>query len=294
MLRTKYKNISMRFITLAVLCLWYGLMMSLWLAPTHAQSQQQSAPAPRQQPYYAVDAYQTPGVIHRIVNRKPSTFFRRRSGTIYSIALWRGQLYFCSANDRRIYQRTGKQQERVVFEHKTYIRDVAIDPSGNLYFSEASGARGDGRIYKLTLPVDKLGSNVFSRQSRQPFYTVQLRTVDGFWAGDFTFDDRGNLYLSTGNRTPAFIYRLPRDPNGVLGRPQKVYRDTKGAIKGIAIDPSNSDFIYYADWKQAIYKLNLRDLGRRVAFSGSFSVSGKAAKSRSQHLSDIAFDIISP
>ena len=297
MLRNEYKNISVIFTSLGVLCLWLCLILSLRLAPTHAQPQRQSASAPRQPPYYAVDSFQKPGMVYRIVNWKPSIFFRRRSGSISSIALWGGQLYFCSANDRRIYQRMG-QRERVVFEHRTYIRDVAVDPKGNLYFSEASGPKGDGRIYKLTPPVDKIESKGFSRQSHQPFYTVQLRTVDKFWEGDFTFDSQGKLYLCSGNHIPAFIYKVPKE-NGVYGRPQRVYKDSRGAIKGIAIepnvmDPNKPDFICYADWGRSIFRLRIDNLRRSVAFSGSFSVSGKVVKSQSPHLSDVAFDIRSP
>lgn len=285
MLRTKYKNISIQFVTLVVLCMCFGLVMSLWLTSTHAAQ-------PPQHPYYIVDADQTPGIVYRTVNRKSSIFFKRRSGTISSIALWGGRLYFCSANDRKIYQRM-EQRERVVFEHTSYVRDVAVDQNGNLYFSEASGAGGDGRIYKLSPGVNEPRPKGFSPR---PLYTVELKTVDKFWEGDFTFDAESNLYLSSGNHIPAFIYRVPRNPNGVYGRPQSVYKDSRGAIKGIAIepnviDPNNPDFICYADWGRSIFRLNIRNLRRSVAFSGSFSVSEQVAKSRSQHLSDVAFDI---
>ena len=281
MLRINSKKISMQFIKLATLFLWHGLMMSLCTSPAYAG----------EQPYYVVDAYQTPGAVYRIENRQPGVFFRRRSGSISSIAICNEQLYFCSANDRRIYQIIEKR-ERVVFEHKTYIRDIAIDPNGNFYFSEASGAKGDGRIYKLNPRVNELRPDrrfSISSDSRKKPVQVQLKTVDGFWAGDFTFDAQGNLYLSTGNRTPAFIYKVPRQKDGRYGSPKKIYRDTKGAIKGITIPNiqfnTRQDFIYYADWSRVVYRLNIRNLGRSVAFSGN------VAKSRNPHLSDIAFDI---
>ena len=283
MLKIKHKNISMQFVTLAVLCMCFGLVISLLLTSTHAAQ-------PPPQPYYIVDADQTPGIVYRIVNRKPGIFFKRRSGTISSIALWRGQLYFCPANDKRIYLKKPNEPERVVFMHNTYVRDVAVEPtSGSLYFTEANGSKGDGRIYKLTPPVDKIGSKGFSRQSRQPFYTVQLKTVDGFWAGNFNFDAQGNLYLSSGNRTPASIYKVLRVREGQYGSPERrIYRDSRGSIKGIAIDTRNSNFIYYADWGRTIYRLNIHSLKRNVTFSGN------VAKSRKPHLSDIAFDIRSP
>ena len=201
----------------------------------------------------------------------------------------------------RIHQRMG-QRERVVFEHTSIVRDIAVDSSGNLYFTEASGAKGDGRIYQLTPSVNNLGPKgrfSISSTSRKGPIQVRLSTVDKFWEGDFTFDSQGKLYLCSGNHIPAFIYRVPKDPNGVYGRPQRVYKDSRGAIKGIAIepnvkDPNNPDFIYYADWGRSIFRLRIDNLRRSVAFSGSFSVSGKVAKSRNPHLSDIAFDIRSP
>ena len=297
MLRTKSKKISEIFTSLGVLCLWLCLILSLRLAPTHAQPQRKSASAPSQTLYYIVDVAETPGAVYRIENREPDAddFFKRPSGSISSIALCNGQLYFCSDNDRRIYQRTGKQQERVVFEYTTYIRDVAVDPNGNLYFSVASGPKGDGRIYQLTPSVNNLeddGRFSIATDSQSRPVQVRLSTVDKFWEGDFTFDEQSNLYLSSGNHIPAFIYRVPKNPNGVHGRPQKVYRDSQGAIKGIAMPNIQSntrqDFIYYADWRQTIYKLNIRDSRRSREFSGN------VAKSRNPHLSDIAFDIRSP
>lgn len=172
--------------------------------------------------------------------------------------------------------------------HNTYVRDVAVDPSGSLYFTEANGAKGDGRIYKLTPPVDKIGSKGFSRQSRQPFYTVHLKTIGGFYAGDFTFDAQGNLFLTTGNRIPAFIYKIPKENGGQYGSPRRIYRDSRGAIKGIAIDPRNSNFIYYADWGRTIYRLNIDNSRRSREFSGN------VAGSLNPHLSDVAFDIRKP
>lgn len=299
MLRTKYKNISVIFTSLGVLCLWLCLILSLRLAPTHAQPQRMSASSRRQPPYYVVNADQTPGLVYRIVNGKPSIFFRRRSGSISSIALWGGRLYFCSANDRRIYQRM-EQRERVVFEHTSNVRDVAVDPNGNLYFSVTSGSGGDGRIFKLRPRVDQLRPeqpfSISSTSQMRPIL-VRLSTVDGFWEGDFTFDAQSNLYLSSGNRIPASIYKIQEQEDGRYGFQMK-YRNNRGAIKGIAIepkrDPNNPDFIYYADWGRSIFRLRIDNSRRSVVFSGSVSVSGKVAKSRSQHLSDVAFDIGSP
>lgn len=272
MLRIKYKNIFMQFMARATLFLWYGLIMFLWASPTYAQ-----------EPYY-VDAFERPGVIYQIENGRRRSSFERNSGSIHSVAVWGGEVYFCSANETRIYQRIG-QQETVIYQHTTYIRNIAFDTEGNLYFSDASGARSDGVIYKLERQV----SGDFSDQASE-VYTVHLYDVDGSWAGHFTFDskhpddpEQRYLYLSSGNTIPALIYRVPIDRmNRINGSPERIYRDIRAPIAGIAMDPNNPDFIYYTDWGQTIYELSLDYLGSRDAFS---------APTGTQHLSDIAFDM---
>ena len=264
--RIKYKNIFMQFIARVPLLLWYGLIMFVWGSPTYAQIE----------PCYVVDAFERPGVIYQIENRRQNIRFERDSGSIYSVAVWRGRLYFSSANERRIYDKNG-QRENVIHEHRTYIRDIAFDREGNLYFSEASGARSNGVIYKL----ERQEPEGFS-DSALGVYTVELRDVDRFWAGYFTLDENGNLYLSSGNRIPASIYKIPIGTNGAYGSPQRIYTDIQAPIAGIAMEPNNPESIYYADWRQTIYELSLLYLARRVAFSASTGT---------QHLSDIAFDM---
>ena len=176
MFRTKNENISMKYIVVLTLCLCYGLAMSLLITAAYAARRPQ-------QPYYVVDVYQTPGKVFRIIHGQPSVFFQRLSGNISSIALYNRELFFCSTKDNRIYQKMGSE-ERVVFEHNTFIRDITVDPNGNLYFSEAKDAKGNGTIYRLTPSVNQIGDGTFYLQSNQPFYTVNLEEVDGFWAGD--------------------------------------------------------------------------------------------------------------
>ena len=156
---------------------------------------------------------------------------------------------------------------------------------GNLYFSVANGGEGDGRIYQLIPSVDLVGDATFSLRSNQPFYTVLLKTVDGFWAGDFTFDTQDNLYLCNGNRIPDFIYKVTREGSSKYGSPNSVYKSTQEAIKGIAIDPSNPNFAYYANWGRILYRLDMGNLRRSVEFSGN------VAGSHNPRLSDVAFDI---
>lgn len=296
MLRIKNSNILMVFASLSVLYLWLCLMMFLWFVPTHAQPMKMSASSIWQPPFYVVDAEEIPGTVYRIQNEKPNVFFRRQSGSISSISMWGGQLFFCSRKDNKIYRRMG-QRERVVFENRGYIRDIAVDSNGNLNFSEANCDKSDGRIFKLTPPIDELRpEQKFSISKKEKPINILLKTVDGFWDGCFTFDSQSNLYLSTGDRIPASIYKADKLRVSQYNTPKNIYKNTRGVIKGIAIepnikDPNNPDYIFYADWGRSIFRMKMDNLKRSVVFSGRFSFSKKEVKSNNHRLSDVAFDM---
>jgi hypothetical protein len=174
-------------------------------------------------------------------------------GRIYSVKVGPdGVTYLVNANTFDVLSWTGGVPE-VLYHHTTYVRDVAFDAQGRLYFSEATGAGGNGRIYRL----DDAGATLF--------YTVVLASVGGFWAGDFAFAPDGTLYLSTGNRLGASIFRV------VGGTPSVFYTDPAGSIKGFDFDAAGN--IFYADWFTRIYRVTpaaVRTLemllpGRRIA-----------------------------
>ncbi len=129
--------------------------------------------------------------------------------------------------------------EDAIYTHTTYIRDVAFvrDEPGrwHLYFSEACGACGDGKIYRIE--------------------------ADGFWAGDFAFNPFNSLvlYLSSGNKVPAHIYRVSE--SGI----ERIYTDTSGSIAGFVF--ASSDTLYYANWRGEIYRLNLTEGSRELVYS---------------------------
>ncbi|MCS7094823.1 MAG: WD40 repeat domain-containing protein [Thaumarchaeota archaeon] len=104
------------------------------------------------------------------------------------------KLYYTDANNVEIRLFTSESGEKTVYRHDTYVRCVRFGRDGMLYFSEASGAGADGKIFRLR------------GESAELFYVVKLRDVDGFWAGDFDFNERGDLYLASGNRIPSSIY----------------------------------------------------------------------------------------
>ncbi|MCX8207792.1 MAG: PQQ-dependent sugar dehydrogenase [Methanothrix sp.] len=205
---------------------------------------------------YYTDAKESPGSVYHM----GTPHYTRRSGNIYSFAFHPGvpeKLYFVNANENKIYltalTRTGYSAEQVVYTHSTYVRDIAfaLDDAGDLhlYFSEATGAGANGMIYRLE-----------GNGTATPFYEVRLSDVGGSWAGDFAFDTDGNLYLSSGNRIPASIYRVRYGTGGV----ETVYTDNEEPIKGLVVQDGQ---MYYANWRDTIYNLNLTDIRKITIYT---------------------------
>jgi glucose/arabinose dehydrogenase len=131
------------------------------------------------------------------------------------------KLYYVNANEDKIYRSsetgTGWTREEVVYDHDTYVRDLAfdLDQDGDLvlYFSEATGAGADGKIYRIEDDAPVL------------YRTIALSDVGGSWAGDFAFGEDGTLYLSSGNRVPASIYKVDEGGGpGDIRRQQRAHK----------------------------------------------------------------------
>ncbi len=185
------------------------------------------------------------------------TIYTRPSRNLYSFAFHPyvpEKLYYVNANENKIYRSsetyTGWSREEVVYDHDTYVRDLAfdLDRDGDLvlYFSEATGAGADGKIYRIEDDAPVL------------YRTIVLSDVNGFWAGDFAFGEDGTLYLSSGNRVPASIYKV--DEWGV----QEIFTDSEEPIKGLAY---KDGFLYYANWGTKIYRLDLETIERTTVYS---------------------------
>jgi len=213
-----------------------------------------SIPAMGQGPtIYFTDAKENPGKVYSSdASGTENVYFARPSGNIYTFAFHPyvpEKLYYVNANDNKIYLAIGilggtwTTTDQVVYTHSTYIRDLEYYPSASgglqIYFSESSGAGGNGKIYLL------------SGGTATPYYTVRLSDVDGYWAGDFIHDSDGNLYLSSGNRVPASIYRVSG------GRVSRIYTSNNAPITGMAYRDGS---IYYANWGNEIHRLDLSTL----------------------------------
>lgn len=194
------------------------------------------APIAKLPDLYFTDARDSRGRIYKLANGNVSEFYVRPRGNIYYIAVSKnGTVFFSNANDRHLYRLRGKKEE-LVYTHKTYLRDIAFDQMDRLYFSEATGAGGDGFIYRL------------EGKQASFYYRVRLKDVDGSWAGNFAFDKDGFLWLSSGNRKPAHLYRV------IEQRPRRVFTSSD-SIEGLSFIADN--ILIYADWRHSIRRLDL-------------------------------------
>jgi hypothetical protein len=223
---------------------------------------------PIELPFYFADGMDPVGSVYRVDSlTTPGTpIYTRISGQIYSFAFHPAlpqKLYFVNANDVSIFRVVEISPgtwgaEELVLSWDTYVRDLAFrfDAAGvlRLYFSEATGASGNGMIYE-----------VMGDGSVVPFYEVDLSAVGGYWVGDFAFDDAGNLYLSSGNNIPAMIYKVTMSGGSPAGAPAEIYRNDREPIAGMVVKDNS---IYYANWGNKVYRLSLAT-GSRTVYTDS-------------------------
>jgi len=192
---------------------------------------------------YLADANETPGKIFQILVDRPGRpgpflwpIYFRNSGNVHAIAFaGYGPAYFTDANRFDIYKTDGVSEDRV-FTHSTYVRDLAFDSRGRLYFSEASGARENGVIYNLNPHTGRITR----------FMIVPLNEVGGSWAGHFAFDSSDRLFISSGNRTPASIYEY------VSGHFRQRFTHDE-PITGFTF--VNDQTLYFTNYRQKLYEL---------------------------------------
>ncbi len=214
---------------------------------------------------YFADKYASRGAIWRYhpETHTVSMVYQRPSGRLTNFVLeyFPNKIYFIYNDQPYIYEVTrflGRwQSPQIIYTHSTYVRDLAVGPGGYLYFSEASGSRGDGKIYRLVGNTPSL------------YYTVRLSEIGGFWTGDFAFDEKGTLYLATGNQTSAAIYKV------VNGHPTFIYRATHPVV-GIFV---RAGIAYYTDAAKRIYYLYLLRTPPEEHLLHTFSTAS--------HLSDV-------
>jgi uncharacterized caspase-like protein len=147
-----------------------------------------------------------------------------------------GELYFCDATEARIFKVQGTR-ETVIYQHNAPIKHLAFGPAGRLYFSSVLGSLDGGTIYQLE------GSKA------TPYYTLKPQGMDGPWSGTFDFDPAGMLWISSGSRRPASLYRVRVDAL------EKVFGTDSSGIMGFSFLKDGS--IVYADNGRSVMHLSL-------------------------------------
>ncbi len=215
-----------------------------------------------------VDSKDDPGMVKAVDpekdSRKASTIYTRPSGGIDAAACGHYGLYFSDGQD--IFMVNASTGERRIHHHESNVRDLKVrylQGSDRLYFSDATGAGGNGIIYYL----NRSGGEV-------PYYnvgyTMKLTDVAGFLDGNFAFGDGDTLYLSNGDHVPSSIYLISgAGSDRVFGNLTKIYTDARAPILGMHYDGDKG--IYYADGKAGIYRLdlNMNSLRKEKVYSGS-------------------------
>ena len=178
--------------------------------------------------------------------------FTRASGSVSAFAFAPrdpSRLYFTDANRDQILRvslASSSPNEEVAYTHSTYVRDVAWGRDNNLYFSEASGAGDDGKIYRLE-----------DDGTASLFFTVRLSEIHDYWGGNFGFAPDGTLLLTSGNTSSAGLYEADV-PTGTLTRLLQL-----PYLTGFAFDPGGALHVTYHGTQIDI--LDLEGLDTRVA-----------------------------
>lgn len=198
---------------------------------------------------YFADGSSQPGSVIRYDQTAgtETALYKRPAGRLsgFAFAPWDpNRLYFVNANDRKIFEvslaRGGPGTESVVFTHSTFVRNIAFDAAGRLYFSEATGGGGNGKIWRLDGGTASLYGDVL------------LAKIGGFWAGDFAFAPDGSLLVSSGNVVGARLYKL----DVATGFVTKLYQaPATEALTGFVADADG--VLYLTNQAKRIYRLNL-------------------------------------
>ncbi|RCX20601.1 S-layer family protein [Fontibacillus phaseoli] len=143
--------------------------------------------------------------------------------------------------------KSGAVTPLVVFDYSANVKSVALNSSGDLYFTLEANAK-DNNIYKI--PADRLplsgpiGSGQVAAKA-EVFYTP---TNEPSWVMGLAFDSEDNLYFST--FTTKGIYKIAKGENTAT----EVLTNFSSAISSLAFHP-NGD-LYFVDGVRRVYKLD--------------------------------------
>jgi hypothetical protein len=183
--------------------------------------------------------------------------------------------------------------DKVIYTHPTWIRDIKIRYKAvryNFFFS-AYHTDTSVRIFYL----DEMDNPV-------PYCTIegsQLKVIDpchpegetyfGTWGGNFTFDDKDNMYISSGNNVSSGLFKIGgAGTEEVTGEIERIVTSPNEPITSIEFIGNNQ--LLYVQGKQKIYKLDLQTLTSTLVYDVA-QFSSHALGSLSLMKEDAKFDL---
>ena len=120
------------------------------------------------------------------------------------------------------------------------VRDVGGGGGHRLYVSNACASCETKRIYY----IDPDGSNTKTLYYDLSTAPIGVASCEGhlssFWAGNFSFDDANNLYISSGNHVPAAVFRISEAGlETVTGIPEQIFENTRSGIMDFVFENDN-------------------------------------------------------
>jgi hypothetical protein len=160
-----------------------------------------------------------------------------------------GEIYVCDATEGRILRVEG-DHEVVAYQHSGPVRHIAFGPTGQLFFSSVMGSQRGGTIYEL------------KDAKALPVYSMTPESMPQGWAGTFSFDRAGMLWLSSGATHPASLYRVHGQ------QLETVYTASSGGVLGFSFLKDGS--LVYADGAHAVYRVTLPAARAEKLFDSPF------------------------
>ncbi len=186
-------------------------------------------------------------------------------------------IFYCWSNGLKDIYKTHSNNPKAdedlpIYQHPTYIRDIKIrdDAVKYKFFFSAYHSETEGRIFFLD-----------EQDNAVPYYTLagsDLKVPDicnpgcyTYWStwrgGHFAFDDKNNLYFTTGNTVPSGLFKISgAGPETVTGNVQRIYESVNFPIS--AIEFLKPNFLLYSSGTK-LFKLDLDTLESTLQYDTS-------------------------
>lgn len=182
-----------------------------------------------------------------------------------------GTIYYLMRNGfkqiRKVVIGTSIGNDTLLYEHPTYIRDVAVRNVNGIprvYFSVGGGSNGLGVIYYLSEQNVPVEYYVIDPNDIMVYNSCTGQEDHPYYRGDFAFGDDDTLYISKGNVSPCGVYRVSgAGPDSVSGSVERIYL-SNDAVQGLTCD---QEYLYFCKTDKQIARLGLASLFEETVYT---------------------------